>query len=185
MNAADADHLLFDDTLASDDEFPASIRLARSARECGDAARRAEITLRAMAAIEESHEESEGHSAGEHVSARIEAKVDLAIGLLAMIAAHHGVIPATVEVHWSRRGMRLRHPDALAEGALVICSAHLLPTLPMPVDVPLEVIACEAAAEGFTLWCKVPESAFGVQAGIERELFRRHRRLIAERRATR
>ncbi len=44
MNATinNAEHDLFDETLVSEDEFPASIRLARSPRECSDAARRAD-----------------------------------------------------------------------------------------------------------------------------------------------
>ena len=36
-----ADSILFDDTLVSNDEFPASLRPARNAHECSDAARRA------------------------------------------------------------------------------------------------------------------------------------------------
>jgi hypothetical protein len=180
-----ADSLLFDDTLVSDDEFPASLRPARSPRECGDAARRAEVTLRAMSAIEESRDEVEHHSPGELLNARIEAKLDLTLGLLGVLAAQREMIPPIHEVRWSRRGLRIKTREAMTIGTKIICSAYLLPTLPLPVDLPVEVIACEAAASEFSCWLKLPDSTPALQDGIERELFRRHRRLIAERRSAR
>ncbi len=182
---AEPDRLLFDDTLVSDDEFPVSLRTARSPRECSDAARRAEITLRAIMAIEDYHEDSDAHLGGEHVNARVEAKVDLALGLLGMIAAQQHMSPATRRVRWSRRGMRLSNPEPLTAGSLAICSAHLISVVPLPVEVPLEVVACEPAGNGFELWLKVPDSAPALRDGLERELFRRHRRMIAEQRAAR
>jgi len=39
--------------------------------------------------------------------------------------------------------------------------------------------------DGFLIWFKLTDATRGVQDGIERELFRRHRRTIAERRASR
>jgi hypothetical protein len=180
-----ADSALFDDTLVSDDEFPASLRAARSPRECSDAARRAEVTLRAMSALEESRDEVEHHSPGELLNARIEAKLDLTLGLLGMLAAQREMIPPMQEVRWSRRGLRLKTREAMDVGSKIICSAYLLPTLPLPVDMPVEVVACEPSDSQFTCWLKLPDSAPAVQDGIERELFRRHRRLIAERRSAR
>jgi hypothetical protein len=187
MNALvnNADHDLFDDTLVSDDEFPASIRLARSPRECSDAARRAEVTLRAMSAIEESRDETEHHSPGELLNARIEAKLDLTLGLLGMLAAQQEMIPPTQPVRWSRRGLRMKRHNSLPIGSMAICSAYLLPTLPLPVDLPVEVVASEVTDDGFLIWFKLTDATRGVQDGIERELFRRHRRTIAERRAAR
>ncbi|HEX4481937.1 MAG TPA: PilZ domain-containing protein [Rudaea sp.] len=187
MNAVvnQAEHALFDETLVSDDEFPASIRLARSPRECSDAARRAEITLRAMSAIEESRDEVEHHSPGEVLNARIEAKLDLTLGLLGMLAAQQEMIPPVHAVRWSRRGLRMKRHNALPVGSMAICSAYLLPTLPLPVDLPVEVVASEVTDDGFLLWFKLPDTTPAVQDGIDRELFRRHRRTIAERRSAR
>ena len=187
MNAVvnNADHDLFGETLVSDDEFPASIRLARSPRECSDAARRAEITLRAMSAIEDSRDETEHHSPAELLNARIEAKLDLTLGLLGMLAAQQEMIPPVQEVRWSRRGLRMKRNSGLPIGSMAICSAYLLPTLPLPVDLPVEVVASELADDGYVIWFKLSNASPGVQDGIERELFRRHRRTIAERRAAR
>jgi Atypical PilZ domain, cyclic di-GMP receptor len=187
MNATinNAEHDLFDETLVSEDEFPASIRLARSPRECSEAARRAEITLRAMSAIEDSRDEVEHHSPAELLNARIEAKLDLTLGLLGMLCAQNEMIPPVQAVRWSRRGLRVKRHNSLPIGSMAICSAYLLPTLPLPVDLPVEVVASEVTDDGFLLWFKLSDATPGVQDGIERELFRRHRRTIAERRAAR
>ena len=187
MNAvvSSAEETLFSDTLVSDEEFPVSIRLARSPRECSDAARRAEITLRALAAIEDSRDDSEHHSPGELLNSRIEAKLDLALGLLGMLAAQQELIPAAQSVRLSRRGLRVKRRNGFPVGSMAICSAYLLPTLPLPIDLPVEVVASELTDDGFVLWFKLSDTTTGVQDGIERELFRRHRRTIAERRAAR
>src|SRR5262249_4729881 len=143
-----AEHALFDETLVSDDEFPASIRLARSPRECSDAARRAEITLRAMSAIEDSRDETEHHSPGELLNSRIEAKLDLTLGLLGVLAAQNEMIPPVQSVRWSCRGLRMKRHNPLPVGSMAIFSAYLLPTLPLPVDLPVEVVASEVTDDG-------------------------------------
>jgi hypothetical protein len=53
------------------------------------------------------------------------------------------------------------------------------------VDLPVEVVASEVTDDGFLIWFKLSDATPGVQNGIERELFRRHRRTIAERKSAR
>jgi hypothetical protein len=138
-----------------------------------------------MSAIEESREEAEHHSPNELLNARIEAKLDLTLGVLGMLIAQRELIPPVQSVRWSRRGLRIKRSDALPVGSMAICSAYLLPTLPLPVDLPVEVVASEVVDDGFLVWFKLSDTTPAVQDGIERELFRRHRRAIAERRASR
>ena len=183
MNSADAEQLLFADTLVCDDEFPVTVRPAHDHQECLDCARRAEVTLRALASVEESH--TEEADPAEHVNARIEAKLDLAFALLAMIASHQRPPPPVRRVRWSRLGLRVAVAEPLAPAAAVVVSACLLSGFPLPVDLPLEVLACESSDHGFDVWLRIPEYAPAVRTGIERELFRHHRRLIAERRSAR
>ena len=79
----------------------------------------------------------------------------------------------------------MKRHNPLPVGSMAIFSAYLLPTLPLPVDLPVEVVASEVTDDGVVLWFKLSDSSPGVRDGIERELFRRHRRTIAERRAAR
>lgn len=183
MSDASADALLFADVLSCEDEFPLALRTARDAGEAAVAARRGEAMLRSASAIEESSSPDDGDAGPGH--ARLEAKVDLALALLAAIAAERHPLPPARPVRWSLRGLRVHDAADWPPGTRLIASAYLLPSAPLPVELPLEVAASRPDEHGHTLWLRFAGLSDGLAAGIERELFRRHRRLVAGHRARR
>ena len=183
MNTSDeAERRLFADTLACDDEFPFVWRPAASRCALADAARRAENTLRAMALLDETRNDDDG---AEALPPRIEAKVDLALSMLALLAVQQQAIPAPQPVRWSRHGFRLQLPAAPADASNGLLSVYLLPGLPLPIDLPVLVLCSTANANGVTAWLQVPDTPLALRSALERELFRRHRRLVHEQRVIR
>lgn len=178
---AGAEAALFADTLACDDAFPLALRVLAAHAESADAVRRSEVTLRALGCLDESR--SEDADAAENVPPRLEAKVDLILGLLAALAAQQHALPGPRAVRWSRHGFRLTWNNELAAGTPALCSVYLAAGLPLPIDLPVRVLACEPSAGAFTLWLKIVDVTPALQASVERELFRRHRRLVHERRS--
>ncbi|HEX6832049.1 MAG TPA: PilZ domain-containing protein [Rudaea sp.] len=176
---AEADRRLFAETLACDDEFPFALRTASSRYECLEAVRRSETTLRALGALDDDGDGTE------NVPPRIEAKIDLALGLLAILAAREQIVAAPRRVRWSRLGFRAAWPAAFAVDAMLVCSIQLTPALPLPVELPARVLACEAHDDAFVLWLELAEATPALHSAIERELFRRHRRLVHEQRSAR
>jgi len=180
--SAAAEHLLFSDTLACDDEFSLSLRVAINHADFADASRRSEATLRAMVNLDEVRgEESDGTN--DATTPRIEAKVDLALSLLSILVTQSRQVPLPQHVHWSRRGFRLNCDRAWAQDESAILSAYWMAALPLPVDLPVVVLACEAAEVGFCIWLGVADSSPALCSAIERVLFRRHRRHVYERRS--
>ena len=179
--AADADGILFSDTLACDDEFPFALRAPGGRYESSDAARRSEITLRALGSLDESR--NDDADAAENVSPRLEAKVDLALALLAVLAAQQHTLPAAQPVRWSRLGFRCAWDSAFAPGVPALCSVYLAAGLPLPIDLPVQVLACEPRDGRFLLWLRIADASPALGAGIESEMFRRNRQPIQERHA--
>jgi hypothetical protein len=177
---SDPDTDLFADTLTCDDEFPLALRVMVNASVNADVASRAQAMLRVVALMEESSAEDSDTHNNDLALNRLEAKVDLSISLLASIVAQNTSLPAPVAVRWSRRGMRLSHADMLTPGTYAVVSAYLLPALPLPLDLPVHVLASEAQGDGARLWLQFPANESLLLTGIERQLFRRHRRLIAD-----
>lgn len=178
----DAERRLFADTLACDDEFPFVWHPAASRHALADAARRAENTLRAMALLDDTRGEEDG---AEALPPRIEAKVDLALSMLGLIVAQQQAIPAPQPVHWSRHGFRLELSAAPEDGSNGLLSVYLLPGMPLPVDLPVLVLCSAASAHGASVWLQVPDTPLALRTALERELFRRHRRLVHEQRVIR
>jgi hypothetical protein len=181
VNTQAAEQLLFADTLACDDEFSFSLRSPAGPADFADAARRSETALRAMVNLDEArNDESDG--AGDTAAPRLEAKLDLALSLLSTLVAQTLQMPPPQPVHWSRRGFRLFSSRAWQDDEPAILSAYWMSALPLPVDLPVVVVACEAADAGFCIWLAVEDTSPALCAAIERVLFRRHRRLVHERR---
>jgi len=176
--AADPDLVLFADTLSCDDEFPLVLNVVETTS--GQVASRAEAMLRTFALMEESSGEDAETHGGDPAIVRLESKLDLALGLLAGLVTRHHPPPPPMALRWSRRGMRLIHPVALVPGTSALVSVYLLAALPLPLELPVEVLACEQDTTAVRLWLQFPDHEPALQAGIERQLFRRHRRLIAE-----
>lgn len=174
MSAA-AEQALFGDALGCDETLPAAF-LQGAGERAGDGA----ALLRALALIEESGEaERDDGDPRSAELARVEAKLDLVLALLgAVVRGQQPELPP-VALHWSRLGARL-HADAAPAAAAGRLRIALDPRLPQPLDLPATVIACEPEGEGVRLWLRFGPLDPALESALERHVFRRHRRAIAE-----
>ncbi len=180
MSAA-AEHALFGDALGCDETLPAVF----AAGACSTASDGAGL-LRALALIEETSEvQRDEVDPGAAELARVEAKLDLVLALLASVVSAQQPALAPVAMRWSRHGARLlaAAPPAGDVGRLRVA---LDPRLPQPLELPARVIAHAEEGGGVRLWLRFESLDPALEAALERHVFRRHRRAVAEaRRAAR
>ena len=179
-HATQAEHDLFADTLVCDDEFPWQLRIAAGSGDSAAAGRRAETMLRAMACLDEPRADDADNL--EPVAPRVEAKLDLALGMLAALIAERTPLPPSAALRWSRHGFRVCSKEAFTPGNSAILGMYLAAALPFAITVPVRVLACEQCDMGHALWLDLPDATPALSAALERELFRRHRRLVHEQR---
>lgn len=174
MSAA-AEHALFGDALGCDEILPAAFVGGTGPAE-GDGAG----VLRALALIEETGEpEREDSDARGAELARVEAKLDLVLALLGSVLRAQRPDLAPVALRWSRLGACVH--AATAPSADTGCLRVALdPRLPQPLELPARVIACEPEGEGVRLWLSFERLDPALESALERHVFRRHRRAVAE-----
>lgn len=177
--SGDADALLFGDALGCEDRLP--LAFAPGARPGEHWRGQATLLLRALALFDESREadcdDADPQRAELH---RIEAKVDVVIALLGTLLGDRAAALPVVALRWSRIGVRLRatHPPAVADGCL-----RLQPDarLPQVIELPVRVVATRSEPEGdCTAWVRFVGVDETLEAALERHVFRRHRRQVAE-----
>ena len=155
-------------------------------RILGDAAARGLMLLRALAMMDDGAEgeRDEADPRAAELS-RIEAKVDLVLARLgAVLSARAESLPATA-LRWSRLGARLRLASSPArpDGVLRV---HLDPRLPQALELPARLVGTERLGGECLAWLRFEGLDPALEAALERHVFRRHRREVAEsRRAAR
>jgi hypothetical protein len=110
---------------------------------------------------------------------RIEAKVDLVLALLGAVLRERTTLPPPAHVRWSRLGARF-HASSVPAHAAGRLRMVLDPRLPQCLELPARVIATRAEATGATLWVRFEEHDGALEAALERQVFRRHRRQVAQ-----
>lgn len=196
MNAtAAAREVLFADVLACEEVRPAAFEPGApdTARLAAHLAR-GEALLRALAVVEDSarHEDPEQpHDSALH---RIEAKLDLLTSLVASLAGQQGSDPLRA-LKWSARGACLGVDAPVAVGTHGLFRVQPADWLPSPLVLPATVIACDADASelaahasaiaGPVAWLRFDPLPGSLEAALERQLFRLHRRAVAESRRPR
>ena len=182
--SAVGDEALFGDALGCEERLPAAFVPGASAAP--GAAARDLMLLRALSMMEEGAdgERDDADPRGAEM-ARIEAKLDLVLALLgAAVAARAEPLPP-LSLRWSRLGARLRLPSAPASPAGVL-RVHLDPRLPQPLELPARLVGTEPLGAECLAWLRFDDLDPALEAALERHVFRRHRRAVAEaRRATR
>ncbi len=177
----EADLELFGDCFACDDELPIAFHIS-SPSEVGIAnvLSRAEHVLRMIGNVDEAPSEDREDRIGPGSAvAHLDAKLNIALDLLGTLIAAQNPPPDPQPIRWSRRGICFRHPRAETPGSSGLLRLYLLHWMPMPVELPANVLACTAEGADFRLWLAFPATAHALEAAIERQLFRRHRLLIA------
>lgn len=176
MSPAEADALLFGDSLACEVLRPAAL-LPRPRDPDPALAASGEALLRALAVLEDGArpEEPEGD---DHALARVEAKLDLLTVLVAGLVRQEDADPVR-RLTWSARGARLELPEAPAE-ATGLFRVRPADWLPSTLVLPASEIARDTRADGVRCWLRFDPMPPALEAALERHLFRIHRRAVAE-----
>lgn len=182
MDPHSADSLLFDDTLFNDLDLPLMLDAQPPATTAG-----AELRLRAIALVEDGRsEDSEERNENTPALHRLEAKLDLVLALCASLVAQQRPPLLKVPVRWSARGLRLHWPHSAGPlPAVASITVQAADWLPDPVQLPATVLASQQEAGGLLVWLRFDALGDGLQAALERHVFRVHRRQVANSRRQR
>lgn len=182
MEAQAADDLLFADTLCCSLSLPLQLLPCAPPTHNG-----AEMRLRAIATVEDGRvEEAEERSEHGHQLHRLEAKLDLVMALCASLMAERSQALQLLPVHWSARGMRVQLPvGQVLPQPLHGVSLQAADWLPDPVQLPVTLLAEQVDGQNRQLWLGFAPLGDGLQAVLERHLFRLHRRQVAQSRRQR
>jgi hypothetical protein len=139
--------------------------------------------LHAVAALEEYPvEPDEDDGAMGHVLARLDMKVNLLLGLVGDLVAEHHQLPSAVPVQLGGDRLIWRDPNLKLSGKSPGIAAVYLrasPATPLRLAGELEAARDNNAESTFKLDCLHLDEA--VRNGLERMIFRHHRRSIAGR----
>jgi hypothetical protein len=178
--AADSD--LFDGAVSYDDLLPlAWLPLAKLPKPF-DPLRLAEANLRtlsSLAQIEERSHLSEDQNPHDQEIARLHAKLDALINVVSTVLPRFVSLPAAASLHLSWQGIvwtTVEAPPAVGESGYIDLYLHpgLLKALRMPAKI-VRVRDSEVRAD----FDEVPEIC---REALERHVFQRHRRAVADRR---
>ncbi len=153
--------------------------LTPTPEELGDWMHTNAVLLRALAAFENKlGEAAEGTTGAGKIMERLEAKVDLAILLLAKIAALGGDQPKACPIALSAGEIAWIADDAPEPGEAINLTLHIDPSLPQPLQLPASVVAVTPLAEGKQVTASFTHLSEECQDGLERMVFRQHRHHI-------
>lgn len=142
----------------------------------------AEQSLRLLSALEEFHPEHvEEHGTG-HELARLEFKVNLLLDLVSHLLARQQDLPPPVPVRIGARGLQWHVGDGPAAGSVGEVAIYLNPELARPVRLPARI--ADPAADGSVVAVFEGLSDPVVDL-LEKTVFRRHRRQVAQSRPPR
>ncbi|MFT4246808.1 MAG: PilZ domain-containing protein [Pseudomonas sp.] len=181
-----ADAELFQDAISCELALPAEFRLGTGITRAGAA----ESVLRGIAQVEDLRGDETSEERGElpQAIARVEAKLDLILALIGQLARQSGHALPLRPVRWSRRGIRLEigPRSGAVPGAAGTLALQPADWLPETIELPVTLLAEAASGNGgFFLWLRFSELGAGVEAALERHLFRLHRRQVADARRLR
>ena len=167
---------LFDEVLACEETLPAAF-----APGTPDAAvlrshfARGEALLRALAVVEDGTRHDEGEAHEESALQRIAAKLDLLTALVATLAGAHVTDPPRA-LEWSGLGAMIAVDAPLPVGTTGLIRFQPADWLPSPLVLPAVVIASDAQVVCVRFQSLPPT----LEAALERHLFRKHRRAVAQ-----
>ncbi|EHQ51976.1 MULTISPECIES: PilZ domain-containing protein [Ectothiorhodospira] len=116
---------------------------------------------------------------------RIESKVNLLVEMVSLLLHAHARIPPPVPLRISAEGLGWVQPESLPPGQALCLSFYLCPQFPRPLTLYARVTSCEAAESGYDLSVLFQGMSPALEDGIQKMVFRRHRRSIAQSRSRR
>ncbi|WP_395793507.1 PilZ domain-containing protein [Aquimonas sp.] len=181
MNPDQAEAQLFADALVCVDELPYRLSPRPSGIEFRSAAvAAAERLLHSLVALESSLPEEAEPGLTDSALQRLDAKLDLVLDLLSRLLASEQPTLLARPLRWSRLGARIEVSEAPQVGSPQLLILHLQTGLPVPLKLPVDVLAVAPGAGGLHIaWLAFPTDAAGLEAELQRLLFRQHRRQIA------
>ncbi|HEY8519057.1 MAG TPA: PilZ domain-containing protein [Gammaproteobacteria bacterium] len=170
-----------------DDEMPVGWSVVRALPDDHELARmnaRNEVVLRTLALVEE-HDETRTEDAERAEMHRVEAKINLVLELLAeLVAAQQGALPAR-RVRFNSRGICWEADEQLAPDTLLAVVCYAATAWPVPLKLHVRVASSEPGDAGFRTCARIEGLSAGAANWLEKLVFRRHRRAIAQSRAAR
>lgn len=184
MTPEAADALLFGEALVCQEHVRAGFApQPLESRQAEALCLRAESGLGAIAVIEDNRADEEDAAQGAALR-RVEAKLDLLLALVGHLGRTTEAA-AEVSLQWSALGARLPATPDAAVGDTGLFRIQAANWLPEPLALPARVIAIGPAQDtpgAVLLWLRFDPLTPGAASALERHLFRRHRRAVAERR---
>ncbi|HEX6999688.1 MAG TPA: PilZ domain-containing protein [Gammaproteobacteria bacterium] len=170
-----------------DDEIPVGWSAVQALPDDHELARmnaRNEVVLRTLALVEE-HDETHTEDAERAEMHRVEAKVNLVLELLAdLVAAQHGALPARW-VRFNSRGICWEADEPLPPDTLLRVVCYAAAAWPVPLKLHVRVASSDPGGAGFRICARIEGLSAGAANWLEKLVFRRHRRAVAQSRAAR
>lgn len=141
-----------------------------------------EALIRACEGLEESHRPSEESPELAHELARVEAKLNLVLELLGDWLRVQGGQPQSHRVRFNALGLEWWAAQGPAPNALVRVELYVCPAFPRAMTLFGRVVTREQDADGVRTVLAFEGLSEAVRDGLERMIFRRHRREVAQRR---
>ncbi|ADE15429.1 conserved hypothetical protein [Nitrosococcus halophilus Nc 4] len=111
---------------------------------------------------------------------RLELKVDLLLEQIGLLLAQQAPLPAAVPLRLTAQELQWWAQEAPRSGETVQVEVYLKEELRRPLVLLGRVKAREAETHGYRVWVLFTDLGEGVREGLERFIFRWHRRHIAQ-----
>jgi hypothetical protein len=144
-----------------------------------------EAVLKVVMVLGESRPESADDPNLSSELGHLDFKLNVLLDLVGRLVIREQRLPAPAGLRLSARGLEWVAESPPALGARLLVSLYLHPPYPRPVELPARVLSVEPAASGARVRVRFEELSEVVAEGLERLIFRNHRRLIAQSRTPR
>ncbi len=146
--------------------------------------RRNESVLRSLTMLEE-HDESQAEDAERAELHRLEGKLNLALELLAELVRERSQSSPSVFMRFSAEGLCWHSAEALEPGTLLLTEWFVLPAWPVALKLHARIESRQPQQQGYLLCARLEGQSDSAKDWLEKLVFRRHRRAIAQQRVTR
>lgn len=144
-----------------------------------------EDTLRMLAIMDERSVEKsdEGVTLAAEIT-RLETKVNLLLDMVGQILTNHLLLPDQIPVRLGPSGIEFAHAKPPKADERVVITLYLHQRYPRPLEIAGHVVSVDDTGQG-AYWVKVRFLGVSSSVGdwLEKFIFRRHRRLVAQSRA--
>lgn len=142
---------------------------------------RNEVVLRTLSLVEE-HDETQAENAERAELHRLEAKLNLVLELLAELVMQRASPLPPRPLRFNSHGLCWVAEDAFELDALLRVECYVLPAWPVPLELYVRVRSIEPSDGRVRVCASIEGLSEGAATWLDKLVFRRHRRAIAQRR---